>query len=172
MATFPYQAVRFGTGRERVILEAQSMQGGYGQTMLEFPVQHCLGGTWQDEDRVLRISPPYGSSFTAEVTSGTLCEETGGIAFSGTIGGRGDEVSGSDLKACNPQECVDAGLLPKSVTFPFSGTIADDGQSVTIRWSGTFYDIETDNDGKVVACTESSTQENTFTISRLSWDAR
>lgn len=166
---YPYAAARYGGGSgEQLLIEVRSMLGGYGSYTLSFPVQHCLYGTWQDEERVLRIVPPLSDSFTAEVQSGTLCDEEGGIAFSGTLSG--DQVGGSDLKACNPEECVDAGLLPNSVVQDFSGRVADDGMSINFDWTGTFYQFEEDDQGNLLDCRETSTEQHSFTITRLGWE--
>ncbi len=166
---YPYAAARYGGGGgERLLIEARAVLGGYGSYTLAFPVQHCLSGTWQDEERVLRIVPPLSDSFTAEVQSGTLCGEEGGLAFSGTLSG--DQVEGSDLKACNPDECVDAGFLPNSVIQDFSGRVADDGMSITFDWTGPFYEWEEDDQGNLLYCRETSTEQHSFTITRLGWD--
>lgn len=167
LADLPYAAARYGGGHEQLMIEARAVLGGLGVLPLSFDVQHCLYGTWQDEGRVLRIVPPFSDSFTAEIQSGTLCEEEGGVAFSGTLDG--DRVSGSDLKTCSPQVCVDAGFLEKAQFLPFSGIVADDGLSVTIDWTGPFYQFEEDNQGNLLYCNQTSTEDNSFTITRLTF---
>lgn len=39
-----------------------------------FPVQHCLNGTWQDGDRLLKVDHVL-QTITATVHQGTLCDE-------------------------------------------------------------------------------------------------
>src|SRR3990172_2602067 len=73
LADFVYAASRYGGGLERLTIEDRSLLGGFGQYLLEFPVQHCLGGEWLDGERVVRITPPSSTHFTAEVVSGTIC---------------------------------------------------------------------------------------------------
>lgn len=170
MATYSYAAISYGSdGREVVQVGAISIAGGQGQTTLDFAVRHCLEGTWQDGDRVVRIAPPGSPAITAEVISGEICGEEGGLDFSGTL--EGDRLTGGDLKVCNPEECADAGLLPAAVTVPFVGRVADDGQSVVIDWVGDFYQIEQDSQGNVVSCTTTSTEDHQFTITRLTFGA-
>ena len=168
LADFVYAASRYGGGLERLTIEDRSLLGGFGQYLLEFPVQHCLGGEWLDGERVVRITPPSSTHFTAEVVSGTICEESGGIDFSGTLDG--DRISGSDLKVCPPEECVEAGFLPNSALVPYDGTIADDGMSMTINWEGRFYEIEYDNAGAAIRCTDVRPESHTFTVTRQSWE--
>lgn len=167
LADLPYFAARYGGGHERLTIEAHGLMGGTGFLPLSFDVQHCLFGTWQDDARVLRITPPNSDAFSAEVQSGTLCEEEGGIAFSGTLAG--DRVSGSDLKTCSPKVCVDAGFIEKLVFVPFSGVVADDGLSITIDWTGPFYSYEEDSQGNLLYCNQTSTKDNSFTITRLTF---
>jgi hypothetical protein len=167
IADLPYAAARYGGGREQLTIEAHGLMGGLGFHTLPFDVQHCLYGTWQDDARVLRITPPNSDAFTAEVQSGTLCEEEGGTAFSGTLAG--DRVNGSDLKTCSPKNCVDAGFIEKLVFTPFSGVVADDGLSITIDWTGPFYQWEEDNQGNLLSCVQTSTEDNSFTITRLTF---
>ncbi|MEX0825483.1 MAG: hypothetical protein WD184_01805 [Acidimicrobiia bacterium] len=168
MATYPYSAISYGSdGRELVQVEGISLAGGQGQTTLAFEVRHCLEGTWQDGDRVIRIAPPGSPAITAEVISGEICREEGGLDFSGTL--EGDRLTGGDLKVCNPEECVDAGLLPASITVPFIGQVADDGQSVAIDWVGAYYEIEEDSSGNAISCTNTHTEDNQFTITRLTF---
>jgi hypothetical protein len=163
----PYSAERYGGGREHLTIEARAPLGGYGIALLEFPVQHCLDGTWQDDKRVLHIAPPGVSAFTADVKSGTLCEEERGVAFSGKL--EVDQVSGSNLTTCNPEVCVEAGLLESSVNVPYTGVVADDGMSITIDWVGDFFQFEEDSQGNVVSCTKTSVEEHKFTITRLTF---
>jgi hypothetical protein len=82
---------------------------------------------------------------------------------------RGDQLSGEDLTVCNPDECVNPGLLPPSATVPFTARVADDGWSVTFDWTGDFYQFDEDAQGNVVACNKTSTEEHQFTITRLSF---
>jgi hypothetical protein len=64
MAVIPARAV-WGDGREEVrgrrIADGRARAGD-----LAFEVQHCLYGTWQDDERVVRITPPFSDSITAE----------------------------------------------------------------------------------------------------------
>src|SRR3990172_11388196 len=106
LADFVYAASRYGGGLERLTIEDRSLLGGFGQYLLEFPVQHCLGGEWLDGERVVRITPPSSTHFTAEVVSGTICEESGGIDFRGTLY-RGPPFPAA-FKSCSPQECPQA----------------------------------------------------------------
>ena len=124
-------------------------------------------GTWQDGERVVRIAPSFSSSVTAEVISGSICGEEGGVDFIGMLDG--DQLTGDELKVCNPDECVDAGLLPASVTVPFTAHVADDGMSVSFDWTGDFYQFEEDSEGNVISCTKTSTEEHQFTITRLTF---
>jgi len=164
----PYAAARYGGALgERLLVAVQALQGGYGQYFLTFPVQHCLQGTWQDGDRVVRISPPYSESITAEVLSGDICGEEGGIDFTGVL--EGDRLTGEDLKVCNPDECVEAGFLAPSTTVSFTGQVADDGMSVNIDWTGDFYQFEEDSQGNLLSCNATSTEDHSFTITRLTF---
>jgi len=168
MAIFPYAAERYGAdGREEVRVDAVSLMGGLGQATVVFDVQHCLYGTWQDGDRVVRITPPLSDSVTAEVIDGDLCGEPGGIDFSGVLSG--DQLTGDDLTVCNPDECVDPGLLPPSATVPFTAQVSDDGWSVSFDWTGDFYQFDEDAQGNIVSCTKTSTEDHQFTITRLTF---
>ncbi len=168
MAIFPYAAERYGAdGREEVRVDAVSLMGGLGQATLAFDVRHCLYGTWQDGERVVRITPPFSDSVTAEVIEGTLCGADGGIDFSGVLSG--DQLTGDVLTVCNPDECVDPGLLPPSATVPFTARVADDGRSVDFDWTGSFYQFGEDSQGKIVSCTRTNTEDHQFTITRLSF---
>jgi hypothetical protein len=168
MAIFPYAAERYGAdGREEVRVDAVSLMGGHGQATVIFDVQHCLYGTWQDDERVVRITPPFSDSVTAEVIDGTLCGEEGGIDFSGVLSG--DRLTGDDLTVCNPDECVDPGLLPPSATVPFTAQVSDDGWSVSFDWTGDFYQFDEDAQGNIVSCTKTSTEDHQFTITRLTF---
>ncbi len=168
MAIIPYAAERYGSdGREEVRVDAVSLMGGLGQATLAFDVRHCLYGTWQDGERVVRITPPFSDSVTAEVIEGTLCGAEVGIDFSGVLDG--NQLTGDELTVCNPDECVDPGLLPPSATVPFTARVADDGRSVDFDWTGSFYQFGEDSQGNIVSCTRTSTEDHQFTITRLSF---
>ena len=167
---FPgYSAVRWDSGGEQLRIEARGVPGeGVGTTIFHFPVKHCLQGTWQDGDRKLRILPPYADSLTAMVQTGTLCGQERVQAFSGTLNGQ--VVSGSDMMVCEPEECAEAGLVPKTSLVEFTGRVADDGMSVKFEWPYVSYNLEYDDGGNLIACTVTGTEPHSFTITRLVWE--
>jgi hypothetical protein len=164
--TFHYQAEQFGN-MESITVQAVAWAGGAGNGFTTFPIQHCLNGTWQDGSRVIRFAHT-GSQVTGSVESGTICDEPGGVAYSGTLTTGADMFSGENLKVCNPDDCVSAGLLPAAAFVHFDATISFDGNFIDFEWTNTFFDIEYEN-GVAISCTQSSQSADFFTISRLSF---
>jgi hypothetical protein len=169
IATFYYRATMFSNQQENIQLQAIAPAGGTGTSSFQFPVQHCLNGTWQDNQRVLTISQSF-DQVTANITSGTLCNEEGGVAFSGTLNPPDFQFSGSDLKVCNPDDCVQAGLEPVSTTVDYSAEIALDGGSISFSWKSENTDRTYDNDGHLQACTfNGGYTDHSFSIDRITF---
>ena len=164
---FNYRARTLG-GTEQMQVLAVAPAGGSGPGFTSFNNQHCLNGTWQDGGRVLTINH-FGSSITANITSGTLSCGEGGVAFTGSLSPGSSNFSGSDLKICNPEECVEAGFLEKVALADYSATVSPDGQSIDFQWTNQYYDIEYDDNDNIISCTESYTQTDSFSNSRLTF---
>ncbi len=137
-----------------------------GTTKLPFPVELCLSGQWQDGPRILAITHE-GDSVTAEIVSGTLVCGEGGTAFSATL--NGNTLTGGDLKVCNPDECVDAGILPKTAVESFEGLVTDDAKVAAIIRQKQFFDFEYDDDNNLIACTPSDVSPAGFSIDRTTF---
>jgi hypothetical protein len=168
MVTFLYKADELGN-MEQITMQAVAVGSGSGTGIVNFRIQHCLNGTWQDNQRVLTISQSF-DQVTANITSGTLCDEEGGVAFSGSLPDGTDHFSGSDLKVCNPKDCVQAGLEPVSTTVDYSAVVALDGNSISLTWESEDTDLVHDGQGNLTACTHNGgTTEHTFSIDRLTF---
>jgi hypothetical protein len=165
VGTFQYKAVRFDV-REDLQLQGVAPPGGQGFAYLSFPVRHCLNGTWQDGDRQVQVTQLF-DHLVANVVSGTICDEEGGVDFSGDMI-TPDRFEGSDLKVCNPEECAEAGLLEPSVRVDYRALIAFDGNSAEISWESTQFDLVYDDGGQLVGCPpDGDVQARTFSIQRL-----
>jgi hypothetical protein len=169
VVSFFYRADTFGSP-EQLMFQAVAPAGGQGASApIVFPVRHCLNGTWQDADRVLQIDHVF-DQVTANIQSGTLCEESGGVAFTGKLGPAEDHFSGSDLKVCNYDECVKAGLQEPSAVTDYQATVASDGNSVQFDWESGQIDLVYDGNGKLIACNPNGdVQPRSFSISRLTF---
>lgn len=163
-----YLAERYESGGfDSLLLEITTPHGGYGMQTYDIPVQHCLGGSWQDGDRILELSHDPSGLVRATVANGELCGDTAGPAFSGTLDG--DRLTGNDLKVCNPEECVQAGLIPASLVVDYEAVVAGDGQSVSIDWQGDFFEVEYNEEDNVLSCMPTSVEQHSFSISRLGY---
>jgi len=151
---------------ENILFQVFVPGGGQGIGTALFNVQHCLNGRWMDGAREIEITHS-GSSVIAALISGEICEESGGNDFTGTLSG--EQLSGSDLKVCNPDECVEAGFLENAIYIPYTATVASDGMSADFQWQNQFYDIVYDDNDNVVACNETYTQQESFSITRLTF---
>ncbi|HUF12358.1 MAG TPA: hypothetical protein VMN78_04595 [Longimicrobiales bacterium] len=167
-----YAVQRFGLSTpDNVTLYAVSAMGAVGNGMYQFQVQHCMNGTWADGARTLRIRQIL-DQVTATIESGTLTCGATGQAFSGTLQQERPvaSMSGSDMKVCNPPECVDAGLLEQTALVPYEMTLADDGMTADFEWTETLFDYEYDDENELVACTDNgSTEMNSFSIHRFAF---
>jgi hypothetical protein len=162
-----YRAARYGS-QEQLTLQAFTLVGGQGIHLLFFPVQHCLNGLWQDGDRLVTVTQ-LADHLSAELTSGTICGEEGGFDFTGDMVDP-EHFAGSDLKVCNPEECVEAGLLEASVLVDYTASISFDGSSAEVAWESTQFDLVYDDDGNLVSCPPNGEiQPRTFTLERLSF---
>ena len=167
-ASFRYRANTFGA-QEHLLFQVVAAAGGQGQAFVDFPVQHCLNGTWQDDVRVLRVGQ-HLDQVTAEIASGALCDEEGGVAFTATLGPYDEHFSGSDLKVCNPDVCVQAGVLEKSAVSDYTASVSPDGLSVTFDWDRVLFDLSYDDHGTLVGCTPNgNTEPRSFTIERIAF---
>jgi hypothetical protein len=162
---FQYKANLYLTP-ENITMQAAVSGGGSGPGFAIFNVQHCLNGTWLDGDRTIEITHT-GNQVTAALVAGTICDEEGGNDFTGTLDG--EHLSGGDLKVCNPDECVDAGLMDAADYVPYTATVAADGMSADFQWTGKFFDIVYDDNNNVVACNETSQSDEFFSITRVSF---
>ncbi len=165
---FRYRAIAYRLAPEQVTVQAVAPAGGTGSALVSFPVQHCLNGTWQDGDRVVEVTQAL-DHLIARVVSGTICGQAGGIDFTGDMT-TPESFEGSDLKVCNPEECVEAGLLEPSVLVDYTADIAPDGNSAELSWGSTQFDFVYDDDGELVGCPPNGdVQPRTFTIQRLTF---
>jgi hypothetical protein len=169
IATLYYRATMFSNQQENIQLQAIAPAGGTGTSSFQFPVQHCLNGTWQDAQRVLQMDHQV-TDITANIQSGTLCDEEGGVAFSGTLEPATYQFSGSDLKVCNPDDCVQAGLEPVSTTVDYSAEIALDGNSISFSWKSEDIDRTYDNNDHLQSCTfNGGYTDHSFSIDRITF---
>ncbi len=148
---FTYNASRIGqdTIRASVRFEGARLSG---TNTWPLEVIHCLNGEWQDPQgpRTLRIDHFWPSTIQADILSGELCGESGGPAFDGAL----SQTSQVDLslQACNPDACVDAGLLEAKTTTEFQGTVSDDGRRIEGQWTRVNYGGQWNDDGELIAC--------------------
>jgi hypothetical protein len=165
---FFYRAPSYDDAGEDLTIQAVAPAGGQAVVSFSFPVRHCLNGTWMDGDRTIDVAQTQ-DHLTARLVSGEICGESGGNDFTGDFTD-GEHFAGEDLKACNPEACVEAGLLEVSVLVPYTAEIASDGQSAEISWLSTQFDVVYDDDGNLTACPPDGTFEpRTFTIERLTF---
>lgn len=166
LGTFLYEATYFGSPEE-ALFQAVAPAGAQGTTLVVFPVQHCLNGTWQDGNRLLKVDHVV-QTITATVHQGTLCDEHGGVAFSGSLSPTSGNFEGSDLKVCEIDECVAAGLLPSSSLTDYSAAISHDGSYIDFDWMSVQYDLVYDENDQLVGCTPNGDlQPRSFSIQRL-----
>ena len=168
VSQFYYQATSWAGGNGSLIA-VEAFSGLYGDHARlsiippELLVLQCLSGTaWMDGDRVIKIVAK-GSSFTAVQTSGSLTCGPPGETFSGAF--TGAQISGSDLTACNPPACVSAGLLSRTATTTFQGTMSDDGLSIAMNWDAPIFKLTYDN-GNLISCTPLPAVPETFSLTR------
>ncbi len=168
VSSFLYRANSFGN-QEQLTIQAIAPAGGQGIHSLQFPVQHCLNGQWQDGPRVLEVGHIF-TQVTSNITSGELVCGEAGTAFTGQLDPGSDRFSGSDMKVCNPEDCVDAGLLDKTDEVEYSAAISLGGNGIDFTWTRKLFDYQYDDEtGDLVACTESGTEDSSFSISRISF---
>lgn len=123
-----------------------------GSDRESFRAAHCLNGLWHDPDnsRTLQVNHQRGGSLDATIVSGELCGRSQGSVFSGQL------VAGNQvdllLDVCNPQDCVDASLLPQFTTSQFHGTVSEDGSRIEGKWTNVNYDGQWDAVGNLIAC--------------------
>jgi hypothetical protein len=165
-AGFSYRALSYEP-QEQLTIQAVAPPGGLGTALVGFPVRHCLKGTWQDGDRVVTVTQVL-DHLSAALTSGTIRGETGGFDFTGDFV-TPERFEGSDLKVCNPDECVDAGLLGPSVRVDYSAVVALDGQSADVSWESEQFDFVYEGDVLVACPSQGVFEPRTFTIQRLSF---
>lgn len=164
---FDYAAEHWGADGESLSLQAFGAAGAFGEIFRFFPVQHCLNGTWQDGPRTLRISQDADGAVAAVIESGSLGCGVAGAAFSGTLDG--ETLSGDDMKVCNPDECVEAGLLDVTALVPYSATVSPDGQSLEFQLERQLYEKQLDDRGAIVACNLVGAQPWMFEVTRLTF---
>lgn len=167
VGAFNYKATSFGN-MEQMQFQAISFAGGQGFSFVTFPVRHCLNGTWLDADRQLQVDHDFFDQVTAHIQTGTVCGEPGGIDFSGTLSPGSDHFSGSDLKVCNVDECVQAGLKEPSTVADYDAAVSLDGNSVQFDWGSVQFDLVYDDNHKLIACNPNGDVEpRSFTIQRI-----
>jgi hypothetical protein len=165
--SFFYKAVTY-VDPEQLMFQAVAPAGGQGVCPVSFPVRHCLNGTWADRDRVLAVHQ-LEDHVTADLDSGLVCDEAGGLIFSGDMITE-ERFEGSDLKVCAPPVCVEAGLLEASARRPYTAIISPDGSSVEFSWESVQFDLVYDDGGQLVGCPPNGDLEpRSFPIQRLSF---
>ncbi|HUG53542.1 MAG TPA: hypothetical protein VMR21_08070, partial [Vicinamibacteria bacterium] len=167
---FRYESRQFGLGTAETLHVQASAPATVGPVAQQWPlrVQHCLNGLWQDGPRILRVRQTL-TAVTATIQEGTLSCGEGGQAFSGPLETTGPVgmVAGSDLKVCNPEACVAAGHLPTTELKSYTGTVSDDGRTVTVEWERQLFDREYDDEGNLTSCPATEAVQETFSIGRL-----
>ena len=166
--TLRYAVTRYGFGSvDRVTAQALHYSGGGGFVYDQFEVQQCMNGTWWDGPRILRIRHVF-DAVEATIESGALECGAAGVAFSGTLPTRLPiaSMSGTDMKVCNPTECVEAGLLDLTALVPYTMTLNDAGTTADFEWEETLFDYEYDDEGTLVGCTPNGTGSQSFSIHR------
>jgi hypothetical protein len=162
-----YTAEQWSADGESLSLQAFGAAGAFGEVFHSFPVRHCLNGTWEDGPRTLRITQDEDGAVSALIEGGSLGCGVAGPAFSGTL--VGETLSGGDMKVCNPDECVEAGVLDLTALVPYTATVSPDGQSIQFQLERQLYEKQFDQRGAIVACNLVDTQPWTFDIERLTF---